>query len=94
MEERLLVTIGFSGVIHLIGHNFMMQMDSFNLWVLIRFLDLISVPNHDQRFIYFNTIQHIDPIEARLLVTIGFTGVIHLIGHIFMMQMDSFNFGF
>ena len=23
----------------------------------------------------------------------GVSGVIHLIGHIFMMQMDSFNFG-
>ena len=27
-------------------------------------------------------------------MSIGVSGVIHLIGHIFMMQMDSFNFGF
>ena len=37
-------TLSVTGVIHLIGHNFMMPMDSFNLWVLIRFLELISVP--------------------------------------------------
>ena len=29
-----------------------------------------------------------------MLVSIGVSGVIHLIGHIFMMQMYSFNFGF
>ena len=29
-----------------------------------------------------------------MLVSIGFSGVIHIIGHIFMMQKDSFNFGF
>ena len=28
-----------------------------------------------------------------MLVSIGVSGVIHLIGHIIMMQMDSFNFG-
>ena len=27
-------------------------------------------------------------------VSIGVNGVIHLIGHIFMMQMDFYNFGF
>ena len=36
---------GVCGVIHLIGHNFMMQMDSFNFGFLIRVLELISVPN-------------------------------------------------
>ena len=34
------------------------------------------------------------PHGGRLLVSIGVCGVIHLIGHIFMMQMDFFNFGF
>ena len=29
-----------------------------------------------------------------MLVSNGVSGEIHLIGHIFMMQMDSFNFGF
>ena len=29
-----------------------------------------------------------------MIVSIGVSGVIHSIGHIFMMQMDSFNFGF
>ena len=27
-------------------------------------------------------------------MSIGISGAIHIIGHIFMMQMDSFNFGF
>ena len=31
---------------------------------------------------------------SEIVRSIGFPGVIQLIGHIFMMQMDSFNFGF
>ena len=42
----MIVSIGVSGVIHSIGHIFMMQMDSFR--VLIRVLELISVPNHSR----------------------------------------------
>ena len=61
--------------------------------VLIRFLDLISVPNdYWDSFILikFNTLTQ----WSKIVRSIGFTGVIHLIGHNFMMQMDSFNFGF
>ena len=29
-----------------------------------------------------------------MIVSIGVSGEIHLSGHIFMMQKDSFNFGF
>ena len=39
------MSIGVSGVIHLIGHIFMMQRDFYNFRVLIRVLELISVPN-------------------------------------------------
>ena len=39
------MSVGVIGVIHLIGHIFMMQMDSFTFRVLIRYLELISVPN-------------------------------------------------
>ena len=43
----------------------------------------------------WNTLdQELDLYRRRLLVSIGVSGVIHLIGHIFMMQMDSFIFGF
>ena len=42
------MSIGVSGAIHLIGHIFMMEMDSFNFEVLIRVLELISVPNHSR----------------------------------------------
>ena len=41
------MSIGIWGLIHLIGHIFMMQMDSFNF---DSGLELISVPNHS-RFI-------------------------------------------
>ena len=42
------MSIGGSGVVHLIGHICMMQMDSFNFRVFIRVLELISVPNHSR----------------------------------------------
>ena len=61
--------------------------------VLIRFLDLISVPkDYWDSFILieFNTLTQ----WSEIVRFIGFTGVIHLIEHNFMMQMDSFNFGF
>ena len=35
-----------SGIIHLIGHIFMMQMFSFQFRVLIQTLELISIPYH------------------------------------------------
>ena len=53
------MSIGMWCLIHLIGHIFMMQMDSFNLCVLIRVLELISVPNHSRDsfiLIKFNTL--------------------------------------
>ena len=42
------MSVGVIGVIHLIGHIFMMQMDSFTFRVLIRYLELISVPNQSK----------------------------------------------
>ena len=48
----------------------------------LQFRVLIHCSESFQRFIYFNKIQHF----------VG--GLIHFIGHIFMMQMDSFNFRF
>ena len=43
------MSIGVSGVTHLIGHIFMMQMDGFlQFRVLIRYLELISVPNQSK----------------------------------------------
>ena len=61
--------------------------------VLIRVLELVSVPNHSRdSFILINST--LCPRVRWLLVSIGFWGLIHLIGHIFMMQMYSFNFGF
>ena len=60
---------------------------------LIRVLEPNSVPNDSRDsfiLIDFNTLS----IWGRLSVSIGVSGVIHLIGHIFMMQVDSFNLGF
>ena len=42
------MSIGVSGVTHIIGHILMMQMDSFTFRVLIRYLELISVPNQSK----------------------------------------------
>ena len=61
--------------------------------VLIRFLDLISVPKDSWDsfiLIKFNTLTQ----YSEIVWSTRFTGVIHLIVHIFMMQMDSYNFGF
>ena len=61
--------------------------------LLIWVLELISVPSESWDsfiLIKFNTLS----IWREIVRSIRFTGVIHLIGHIFMMQMDSFNFGF
>ena len=55
-------SIGFTGVFHLIGHNFMMQMDFINFG-----FDSGSRPHFRSewvlRFIYFTKIQHFDPME-------------------------------
>ena len=53
------MSIGVSGVIHLIGHIFKLQMDSFNFGFFIRVLELISVPNESRDsfiLIKFNTL--------------------------------------
>ena len=41
------MSIGVSGAIQIIGHIFMMQKD-FQFGVLIRYLELISVPNQSK----------------------------------------------
>ena len=61
--------------------------------LLIWVLELISVPNESWDsyiLIKFKTLTQ----WSEIVWSIRFTGVIHLIVHIFMMQMDSFNFGF
>ena len=53
------MSMGVSGVIHLIGHIIIMQMDSFNFRGKIRVLELIYVPNHSKDsfiLIKFNTL--------------------------------------
>ena len=88
------MSIGVSGD-NSLNWTYLYDADGFlQFRVLIRVLELISVPNQSRDsfiVIKFNTLTI---MERRLLESIGFTGVIHLIGHIFMMQMDSFNFGF
>ena len=90
---RLLVSIRVSGVIHLIGYTLMMQMFFIHFPILIRILDLISVPNHSRDsfiLIKFNTFSS----WRGLLLSIHISGVIHLIGYSLMMQMVFFNFRF
>ena len=53
------MSIGVNDLIHLIGLSFMKQMDSFPFRVLIRVLELISVPNESRDsfiLIKFNTL--------------------------------------
>ena len=60
---------------------------------MIRYLELISVPNQSKdsiTLIEFDTLSFL----GRMLVSIGVSGAIHIIGHIFMMQKESFRFGF
>ena len=60
------MSIGVSDLIHLNGHIFpSMIADGFlQFRVLIRVLELISVPNESERFIYFNKIQHFVHMEG------------------------------
>ena len=61
--------------------------------VLIRVLELISVPNHSRdSFILIK--QNTLYTWKQCLVSIRVSALNHLIGHIFMMQMFTFNFGF
>ena len=46
--REIVRTIRVSGVIHLIGYTLMMQMFFIHFPILIRILDLISVPNHSR----------------------------------------------
>ena len=86
------MSFGSCGVIHLIGHIIMMHMYSFNFGLKLRVLELIYVP-HQSRDTFILKYSTLYPRGGRLLESNGVSGVIHLIGHIFMMQMDSFNFG-
>ena len=77
-----------------INWTYLYDADGFlPFWVLIGFLDLISFPNDSWDsfiLIKFNTLSQ----WSEIVRFIGFTGVIHISEHNFMMQMDSFNFGF
>ena len=89
----MLVSIGVSALNHLIGHIFMMQMFFFNFG--FRFWSLANLRAESiQRFIYSNQIEHFVLMERVLLVSIGVSALNQIIGHIFMMQLFSFNFGF
>ena len=71
----------------------MMQMDSFNFWVMIRVLELISELNHSTDSFILIKLNTLSPYP-KIVSVHWITSAIHFIGHIIMMQMDSFNFGF
>ena len=89
-----IVSVHWSQSCNSLNWTYLYDADGFlQFRVLIRVLELISVPNHSRDsfiLIQFNPLSS----RRRLLVSIGIWGLIHLIGHIFMMQMNSFNFGF
>ena len=87
------MSIRVSGVIQL-NWIYLNDADDFLQFpILIRILDLISVPNHSRdSFILINST--LSPHGGRLLVSIRVSGVIHLIGYSLMMQMVFYNFRF
>ena len=89
----MLVSIGVSGIIHLIGQNFLIQMFSNNFRVSIRLLELISVPNQSRDSFFYLDFTIII-YGSSVLLSIRVSRLIHLIGLIFVMQMFSFNLGF
>ena len=93
MERVCESLIRISGIIHLIGHLSMMQMFSFNFRVLIRIQELISIRNQSRDsfiLLKMNTLHYGKSSWESIRISI----IILLIGHISMMQMFSFNFGF
>ena len=89
-----IVSVHWSQWCNSLNWTFLHDADGFlQFRVLIRVLELISVPNHSRDsfiIIKFNPLSSCPEIVSIHWVS----GVIHLIGHFFMMQMDSFNFGF
>ena len=66
---------------------------SLQFRVLIRLLVPISVPNHPRYYIILFKLNTLYSSKS-VLGPIGVSGMFHLIRHIFMIQMFSFNFGF
>ena len=92
-ETCILGSLGSSVVIHRIGHNSMMQMFSFNIWFWFGFIS--SFPSRISPEIYlFYSDWILCPYETCMFGSLGSSVVIHLNGHISMMQMVSFNFWF
>ena len=90
--KSVLVSIGDCGINHLIGHNFMMQMFSFNFGFWFGFYT--SFPSRISPEIHlFLSNWTLCTHGKSVLVSIGDCGINHLIGHNFMMQMFSFIFG-
>ena len=88
----MLGPIGVSGINHLIGYIFMMQLFSFNL-VLIRLLELISFPKHSKNSCIIIKLKTLFSWKECVRPNWSF-GVIHVFGHIFMMHMFSIILGF
>ena len=66
----------------------------FQCRVLIRILELISIPNHSRETFISIIFEYFTLMECVCECQFKFVVITHLIGHIFMMQMLSFNFGF
>ena len=90
---RLLESIGVSGVIHLIGHIFMIQISFFYFGFRFAFWSIFPLRFTPNIHLFEFNSTHC-PRGRRLLVSFGISGVIHLIGDEFMMQMSIFKFGF
>ena len=92
-ETCMLGSLGCSVVIHRIGHNYMIQMFSFNFGFWFGFRSTFLSPISPEIHLFYSD-WTLCPYETCILGSLGSSVVIHLIGHISMMQMFSFNFGF
>ena len=84
----LLVSIRVSRVIHLIGYSLMMQIFFIQFPILIRILDLISVPNHSKGsyiLIKFNTFS-----SRREIVSVHSSQLCNSLNWIYLNDADDF----
>ena len=89
----VLVSIGDSGINHLIWHNFMLQMFSINFRFWFGFYSSFS-PRIGPEIHLFLSNWTLCTHGKSVLVSIGDCGINILFGHNFLMQMFSFNFRF
>ena len=89
----MLASLGSSVVLHGFGHIFMMQMFSFNFWFRFGFWSSSQTRISPEIHLFYSD-WTLCPYETCMMGSLGSSVVIHWFGHIYMMQMVSFNIWF